>query len=389
MRSPASPELPAYLPALDGVRGIAILLVLVHQLGMLEVVNGFASYLFRYTIGFGWTGVQLFFVLSGFLITGILLDTQKCTNYFSGFYARRCLRIFPLYYGALLLAFVAVPLAGLVPDGNSRYFDHQIWYWLYLSNWAAPLGADNHLFPHFWSLAVEEQFYLLWPLLLMRASAGKAFYICLGVAGVGALVRTWMVSQGASEQPAFSEAAIYSFTVCRMDALALGGALAAAMRVPGWWEKLLAAGPRLALGALVLAVAGAAFSHGFSVHTAEGELWGYTLVAIVFSMLIASVVADDARPSSRLVAWLRSPPLRSLGKYSYAMYVFHKPLHDFVGRPLIAKLGWPMGNSILYNAAYVALGTAALWLLAILSYHVFEKHFLKLKAKFAPRPAAG
>ena len=133
-KPPARQANASHIPGLDGLRGVAILLVLVHMLNMLEVQHGMSAYVWSRVSQIGWTGVQLFFVLSGFLITGILLDTQRSKNYFAAFYGRRTLRIFPLYFSVLTLAFVILPWLGNVPPSIAADQDHQIWLWTYLSN---------------------------------------------------------------------------------------------------------------------------------------------------------------------------------------------------------------------------------------------------------------
>src|SRR5687767_2907742 len=160
-----------FIPALDGLRGIAIILVMLHHFTYYRPNSGIdaqiASVLF-----FGWAGVDLFFVLSGFLITGILLDTRDSKRYFSTFYARRTLRIFPLYYLVLLLAFVVLPkfpalhpvLLGQVGPVD---LPPQWPYWLYLTNFSIADGGWVHGWVDVaWSLAIEEQFYLVWPLMI-------------------------------------------------------------------------------------------------------------------------------------------------------------------------------------------------------------------------------
>ena len=158
---PARQANASHIPGLDGLRGVAILLVLVHMLNVLEIEHGMPAWVFGRISQIGWTGVQLFFVLSGFLITGILLDTQRSKNYFPAFYGRRTLRIFPLYFSVLTIAFVILPWLGSVPPAVAADRPHQIWLWTYLSNWAAIFDQGSKAFPHFWSLAVEEQFYLV------------------------------------------------------------------------------------------------------------------------------------------------------------------------------------------------------------------------------------
>src|SRR5580700_1566023 len=148
------------IPQLDAVRGIAVLLVLLHN------TDRYPSLRLHFISDNGWMGVDLFFVLSGLLITGILLDTKQSEGYFRNFYARRCLRIWPLYYSVLLFMFVIVPT--LHPSEAHTVFDARSSPW-----WAYPVFLQNCLVPIpamataplgvTWSLAVEEQFYLLWP----------------------------------------------------------------------------------------------------------------------------------------------------------------------------------------------------------------------------------
>ena len=158
-------ELPSarHVPAADGVRGLAILVVLIHNAAWINAGTG--SFLLKLTLAItstGWVGVQLFFVLSGYLITGILVDALGSPRYFRHFYIRRTLRIFPLYYAALLVALFVVPQVAQVPAWAAAARQNQWWYWSYLSNWGAPFGHGIAGLPHFWSLAVEEQFYLCW-----------------------------------------------------------------------------------------------------------------------------------------------------------------------------------------------------------------------------------
>lgn len=387
--SDANPRHPRHFPALDGLRGIAILMVLVHQLGMLDDRSTILNYLFGYAIGTGWAGVQLFFVLSGFLITGILLDTQKSTNYFSGFYARRTLRIFPLYYGALALAFIVLPAFGIVSSGVEKDWNQQIWLWTYLVNWVEPVGIGSHTFPHFWSLAVEEQFYLLWPLLLAlpiyRASVAACIRLCVMVAVISLAARFIFAWNGDGRDE------IYLLTICRIDALVIGAAFAALMRMPelpNGWRRIMAKPTQSLIAGFSVAIVGVLVTHGFSFENFLGETIGFTLLALAFGLVIMAAACADLRSIDGVFQLLRLAPLRSLGKYSYAMYVFHKPLHDLLGRPLLVKLRVDMAHSLLAELLYIAGSVVVLHALALLSYHLFEKHFLNLKRFFIAKPAS-
>lgn len=151
------------MPTLEGLRGLAILTVMVHNVGIPGGVDpdGPVTKLLRLLVNSGWVGVQLFFVLSGFLITGILVDEKGRPHQFRNFYMRRTLRIFPLYYFTLALMLWLAPALGYAPAWLEQDRAHQIWYWTYTENWAWPLIQIGNGLGHFWSLAVEEQFYLV------------------------------------------------------------------------------------------------------------------------------------------------------------------------------------------------------------------------------------
>src|ERR1043165_9488354 len=177
MHAPAAPATSAapgaapsrhIYPALDGLRGVAVLVVMLHNLTILEQRDSLPARLWVFATDSCWIGVQLFFVLSGFLITGILLDERGAPRFFRDFYLRRQLLIFPLYYLVLIVRFAIVPR--FVPD-TSVPLDVALGFWLYLSNWTDLYTHGVNGFGHFWSLAVEEQFYLAWPLAVARLGA--------------------------------------------------------------------------------------------------------------------------------------------------------------------------------------------------------------------------
>jgi peptidoglycan/LPS O-acetylase OafA/YrhL len=366
-----------HMAALDGVRGVAIVLVVAHMLSPLVAPVNLTGKALVVVFETGWIGVQLFFALSGFLITGILLDTQKATNYFSAFFARRVLRIFPLYYATLVVTFGLVPLLG--PSGAALAHDrsHQIWLWTYLENWVEPFGAGSRVFPHFWSLAVEEQFYLLWPFALRGRGPRGCLKLCLAVAIASLAIRVAMLACGGSSGE------LYSFTVTRMDALALGGAGAAALRIPALSERLLRCRGRLGWSAAATGLVGALLTHGYARESVAGATLGYTFLSVTFALGVVAAAGADVAPAT--AAWLRIPALRALGRYSYGMYVFHKPLHDLLGKPLLARLGPIASQSATIACIYVTCGLATTYVAAYVSYELFESRFLRLKARFVPR----
>jgi peptidoglycan/LPS O-acetylase OafA/YrhL len=379
-----APRLPDRLPALDGLRGIAILWVVVHNLSVFDGSwsGGGLSRLFIVGVDAGWAAVTLFFALSGFLITGILLDHRDAPDYYRSFYARRMLRIFPLYYGVLLAAFVLWPLFAAVPARVAADQPHQLWLWAYLSNWTLPYGIADKAFPHFWSLAVEEQFYLLWPFLVHRRSAQAVLRLSLALAGVSAAVRVAMWVQGASPE------SLYTFSVCRMDALALGGAAAAALRVPAWRTKAMMYLPQLMAVAAALFLLAAVVGRGLARLNPWTQTLGYSMLAVAFALLVLALAGADAAGDGRWWARLwRIAPLRVLAQYSYGMYVFHKILADAFGKPWMQAQDPALRQSMPVHLAYMALGVLASLGVAMLSYHLIEKRFLQLKPLFAPRGA--
>lgn len=376
-----------HLPSLDGLRGIAILLVLLHNFDVLDLggVRTLGSVLVKEFFYIGWIGVQLFFVLSGFLITRGLLATQDRPDYFKSFFLKRVLRIFPLYYLALLVFLVLLPATGWVEQRGLQH--SSLWLWFYLSNWTTPYEPDGGgPLPHFWSLAVEEQFYLVWPLLLWKLRLRPVWWLCLGLTALAPLLRWGMVQQGLPQE------AIYEFTFSRMDALTAGAALAVwdrgralhgATRWRAWHLQLLG---------LVLLVAAAVASHGFRRIGAVPQVLGYSLLALSFAALTGwAVLTDRARSRggsvSRWSAVLRWSPLRRFGHYSYAIYVFHKPLHDLVGVPLLTHwTGQPHTADLGTATLYFVLATAVLYAVGWLSWHLFERHFLALKDRLSAPP---
>lgn len=365
---------PLRYPSLDGIRGIAIILVLLQNLqeGLpLDFVGGHLFGIVRQT---GWVGVQLFFVLSGFLITDGLLRSQGAANYYRSFYARRTLRIFPLYYATLAVLFVLLPLVGAQPARLAETAHNQAWYWLYLSNWAQPLGYGVFGLAHFWSLAVEEQFYLVWPFVMRRIAPSRLVRITLAIALAALVIRVAMRLAGAAPDM------VYQFTVCRMDALALGACVAALLRVEvarAWFmarvsHLYLAAGSLLAITFLV--------TRGFAVDDLSTQTLGDSALSVGFAIaVLAAVLVDRGRPMQRLLS-LRA--LRFMGKYSYGIYVIHLPLHAFLGAALAGALGLATlrAGALYYLLVLSGISIAC----AVVSYHVLERPFLRMKKRFAP-----
>ena len=378
-------HLPAHLPALDGLRAIAVLVVVAHNVSLVNGEHGFFVHQLESMLHRGWMGVQLFFVLSGFLITRILLDTRDSPQYFGSFYTRRALRIFPLYYAVLIALFVIVPAFGPLPAvyAEDGPLSRQGWLWLYLSNWTGPRGFGGGSPPvfHFWSLAVEEQFYLLWPLVVFLCrTPRRLMQVCLGVVVAALLCRAAYLLAGTDPT------AIYTSTLSRMDALALGALVAAWMRSPARPRPDRATVVRLLWTAIAITAAGWIVTRGFPRFTATEESIGFTFVAAACAAWLAAAVLAAASPESqgRWYRLLASRALRPTAKYSYAMYVLHAPLHVLIGLPLLQRwLGTTepdVAPAVLYIAIVMIASFAAAWL----SYRLLEQPFLRLRRPIAP-----
>lgn len=366
------------IPELDGIRGLAILLVFLTHFVALELpvhaagVDGAVRWVAR----FGWTGVDLFFVLSGFLITGILLDTKGQPRYWRNYAARRCLRIFPLYYGALVLVMLVLPAVTHWGDPAFRTLrDNQIWYWTYTVNFlqvikgtaASPLNTS-----HFWSLCIEEQFYLFWPLVVLLASRRTIRWIAAGAIAFGFVFRWWLV------RSVGEPSAAYVLTPGRLDGLMIGAVLAIEQREAGL-ERLRPLAARVAAGAGAV-VLGLAIWRGMEYTDPVMAIVGFPAIALAFGGFLVLGLTSPG-PLSR---FLSLGPLRSWGKYSYGLYLIHYPLlgalDDKLG-PRVAHLVW-RGSHLPGVLVLCAVGVPLAYGLAWCSYHFYEKRFLALKRYF-------
>jgi peptidoglycan/LPS O-acetylase OafA/YrhL len=298
------PKAAAHFPALDSLRGLAILMVICHNGLIMERPNPpFAEGWVHYILNEGWVGVLLFFVLSGFLITGILLDSVDKPHAMRHFLVRRALRIFPLYYGFLLLTFVVLPIVGMQPTSYAAQAPHQIWLWTYLDNWSNALGSHPDALPHFWSLSVEEQFYLMWPWLVIGLrTPSRVAIACLVVAAIGVASR--VAALGAGLEPD----AVYEMTTSRLDALALGGLAAACWRIPTWahWVRINAV--KMAWAVLALLAGSALLTHGFPRTTFLGMVWGYLVLAVGFAFVIYLSAWHDSHVGALRQSWCGTRP---------------------------------------------------------------------------------
>ena len=375
---------------LDGLRGVAVLLVLmVHLLTRGDANQGLRSIPFKIAEA-GWIGVDLFFVLSGFLITSILLRELDAPHYFRNFYMRRVLRIFPLYYGSLAVVFLVIPriVAPLSPAALG-VISHQKYAWLYAVN----LGPYDFIgdwvsTAHFWSLAVEEQFYLLWPLLLFFGRSRRAAGIAIAGLTVSVLMRLGLTA-AALLNPRYVVLAtwgIQCWTPCRLDGLAVGALVAIWKRNRVSRVKLeRAAIPVSLVTGIILAGMAWRGTIDYVIWTPTSPLsglykiFGFSLLAIFFGSVITIATLRHG-PLSRI---LSIQPLRFFGKYSYGLYVYHGLLVPTFEKNLPRQLLEPLAGGRTAGAfLYFGLTTIFSLALAIASFHLFESPFLRLKAHF-------
>ena len=361
----SSESLKRHYPALDGIRGVAILLVVFfHNFGFIKY------------FGFGWLGVDLFFVLSGYLITDGLMRTVGKKNYLKNFYAKRVLRIFPLYYLVLIITIFVLSRINGLQDNVEYYVANQWWFWLYLQNWLFIFKEleQTNLLLHFWSLAVEEQFYLFWPFIILLFRNARKLIIVTTILLLLVLITRvvlWM-----NHVEGLEYFGLYTFT--RVDGIFIGSLLASIMYIDRLWLSKYT-------GIIVLIIALLNFGFFFLNRANQFSFpffpfIGYTTFAIVFAIIVYEAVLGKTKAINFLFT---INTLRFFGKISYGFYVFHWPI--YVG--LLAPLRNLFQNELnlphsLIEPLVSILATLIALVVSILSYHFFERKFLKLKKKF-------
>jgi peptidoglycan/LPS O-acetylase OafA/YrhL len=340
------------IPQLDAVRGLAVLLVLMHN------TDVYPSLHLSLIANNGWMGVDLFFVLSGFLITGILLDAKKSEGYFKNFYARRCLRIWPLYYAALLFMFVIVPM--LRPSEAHTIFDARSSPWwsylLFIQNFLVPIPSSaTGLLGVTWSLAVEEQFYLVWPLVVRFFNPSQLRNTAIAVVCVSPVLRFYLSSHGVD---------IYSNTFCRLDGLMFGALLALLVRSRNFVPSKLLAPAWVAL-VVAAPLAIVTDNSGFNARWVVFSLVAMASVSFVYLALFSKQRWLQLILSSRFLIYS--------GTISYGIYILQKI-------PLDAAKTFHLDR---YGYLALPITAATTYVLAALSWNFLEKPFLKLKRFFA------
>jgi peptidoglycan/LPS O-acetylase OafA/YrhL len=363
-------------PALDGIRALAVTMVFVHHYGG-GAHAGTVLHLLDMVRQPCWAGVDLFFVLSGFLITGILYDTRSDSHYFKRFFLRRAVRILPVFYVVATLLLLLTPV-----------FRYQ-WSWMYLS-WPAYVGnmfgnynwtyysvvSANHPaatveISHFWSLCVEEQFYLLWPigvLLIRNRTVLLRTAVGLSILALGLRIAMFMHFSAA-----FATVWVVRTLPFRMDSLLIGGIMALLLRGPeaDRWQR----------SGKWFFLAGLAATLGlFYCSPAYDSVWVHTIGFTFIAVTSAGLICSTLRRESSAFHFFRLKPLRILGKYSYGFYIFH-----LLFRPAWIQILFAEART--HNLALVgvlALGSNFLitFMASKISYDLIESRWLRLKRRF-------
>jgi peptidoglycan/LPS O-acetylase OafA/YrhL len=386
------------IPTLDGMRGIAVLLVLMFHFAWTfpgddpttatSLVEKIAVRVHAF-LWSGWTGVDLFFVLSGYLITrGLVAPSKRALGTrLKMFWMRRVLRIFPLYYAFIIVG----TIVALAVAGTSAWIPGPS-YWIYMQNYA--LAFDDEVLrwtAHFWSLAIEEQFYFVWPIVAVMVSRRKLIPTILVLVPAVVLLRAGMVFKGA-HVPALARIFhdehgvakfVYRATFTRADGLLLGAFVAVTQRevshpVSKAWRRLrfpIFVATALALCGLYV------MANGLNDYDRRIMAIGYVALAMFFASAI-SMCADAviSEPVRRFLSWR---PLVACGKVSYGMYIFHWVLVILlVPRLVKMQAGMDVATQMALNTGVIVGGIAVVYVLAEISFRFFETPFLKLKGRF-------
>jgi peptidoglycan/LPS O-acetylase OafA/YrhL len=351
-------KLPKHIPQLDVLRGLAVLDVMVYH--ALDIVPRFPL---RPLFSFGYVGVDLFFVLSGFLITGILINSKDSRGYFTNFYARRALRIWPLYYALLLFTFVLLPT--IAPQLKAAIFEGtHPWqaFPFFLQNLTQSKPAFDTVRVT-WSLAIEEQFYIVWPLIVWLAPRRALKGLALSGIVISIAVR-WSVLYGLT-----APLIIYTNTLTRLDGLSLGAFLA--LWIPEADSRFVKLSG--------IAVVALALPFAIAIGRRSNGHWAfYALVALCFAGMLCIAINMEALSNMKFMKYT--------GKISYALYLIHVPVFSLAGFAGAHKLLFP--RSPIAAEAFLFLASFAIcYALAAVSWHCFESKFLRMKDLFPQRPA--
>lgn len=338
---------------LDGIRAIAILAVLWH--------HSRGQTLFQWDlVERGYLGVDLFFVLSGFLITHLLIKEKRTKGSISlsKFYVRRTLRIFPLYYGYLLVLLVWTAVTH--SPKLSMMLSSLPYYLLYISNWMP--AEKYHFFHRAWSLAVEEQFYLLWPALVLSVGFYRPALMIIGILAASLFCAAGFLGDGAY--------AVNQLLVPYRTIL-LGCLVAIALNTKTVYERLVTlcssswSAPCLLIGTIG------------TVALNSGPLVGVAQLAVHFFMA-AFLTACILNENNYLKPFLTLGWVRLIGVISYGIYILHGQFWGIAGRVVSALPGTWADSRTLF---FLCLTLFSVFV-AYVSFNTYEKFFLKLKTRY-------
>lgn len=343
-----------YYKELDGVRAVAALLVMLLHFFNGNTGNSFIALLCKKVFLIGEVGVTLFFVLSGFLITRILLVSKHEKNYFSYFYIRRTLRIFPLYYLFLIIYYLLMPF--LIPINS----DGGIYYWFYLQDLAITFQWITNGPIYFWSLAVEEHFYLFWPLIIWYFKNKQIVFIVFAILLLAFFVRLWLL---------FIHKEPFYFTFSRIDELSIGALLAIQEAEKKWTikskNKFLLIFVCITIPFIVL------FTKFSGLANPVIQVVKFIFMAFASYGLIGYII--NANKDNLLKKILKSKPFLFTGKISYGLYVYHSLCFTIMDKYFPIN---SLGLRFLISFSFC-------FIIASLSYYLFERFFLKLKLSFS------
>ncbi len=360
-----------HLPALDGVRGLAAIAVFFFHYGDL---GNSSSHVLRFINEVklrGAYGVDIFFALSGFLITGILWDMRDANHHWLNFYRNRALRLFPLYYA--LWAFLAFYCIAF----HHPWYRSNFAYLFYAGNFVFPFRSLNQIGPfnisHLWSLAVEEQFYMIWPVLVWRIRKIETLKRIALIAFFASLTLKFLAF-GLHVNPRWS----YVLLPLRLEGLCAGAYCALALRTHP--EETVRVGRRLfwMLGPAMLAFF--AISALRPLSAPVEHLFAFALVGSVGAALIA-IAVDPESFSSRFFS---SSALRIAGKYSYGIYVYSIFLHDVFKTYVLPPIAHTFHGRVTSGVVYLVTVMCLTMLICLASFHLMEQPFLKLKRHRSP-----
>jgi len=371
------------IEVLDGVRGLAILLVMFYHFSIPfqhHIKTNNIDILLAKILQTGWVGVDLFFVMSGFLITSILLQTRVTTSYFKNFYVRRVLRIFPLFYAVLLILIIILPSMFIYMEKSTLVMqENSLWFWTYLVNFKiASIGSfSGFQGGYMWSLAIEEQFYLIWPIIVFCYHKNIA-RLSMIIIVLSIILRIILM-----HCYGFSATSVYVLPFTHIEGLLFGACLSVIYK-NGSLNKVYSAVfyPALVISLGVLLFVLIEYKR-FVFYDYYTAMFGLFSVAILAALLVLKLLlALEQENKVIIVNIFESRVLNKFGGLCYGLYLFHHPIGVIVNKLIPIDTFTFMGSSFPTLFIIIILSSTSSYFVAYYSYLLFEKPFLKLKKYF-------